>query len=1256
MKKNNIYKETNMNKIPVQTPQLTPTTSSRISIYDPRLDRMVRVSPHSAKAKALYRYYIQELDYDPAWIVPKDLKYYPSSGRFFKVKPPKPAFVTRTAYKSYLASFTLNNHKRLQGFKGFDLLQQFTPVLSELIAKHGGIKFHASARCMMDKTLEGQVLQELDDFFITSSMRSVTNSSQLADALSASIDTMREQVPEKETQGSGWVFKRVILLEMHVAKYKPLKGSSYFDLPRNLKLKKAIVNVKNKDDHCFQWSVLAALFPSEHHGERVSHYTKHVDKLDWSGLTFPVALSDIPKFEQRNCISINVYGYDKGPYVLHKSHLDDATTQHVDLLYIQQAGQSHYCWIKDFSRFARVPSDHKHCAKHFCRHCLHGFPTHEKLQIHLTHGCREITEARPVMPSGDDAVLAFKNFDKQYKAPFVIYADFECLTKPISKASRDSSRSHTDAYQRHEPCGFCAHIVSSDPNQTFKPVVYRGDNTVQEFIIKIKEIEDMLMAKIRTTAKMVMSDAEKQQHRCASHCCLCKKPLDQDKVRDHCHLTGRYRGAAHSSCNLEEGKKRTRRYKIPVFFHNLKGYDGHLIVSEVGKHTSNLSAIPQNYEKFISFSFSHLRFLDSMGFLNASLDTLGKNLYENGKGKDKFIHSARHCAKPEHLDLVLKKGVYPYDYMSDWSRFEEQQLPAQSKFYSKLSDTDISKDDYLHAQQVWSTFGCKTLGDYHDLYMKTDVLLLADVFENFRSICLEYYELDPAHYFTTPNFAWDAMLKVTGVQLELLQDYDMHLMVEQGLRGGIAMISHRHAEANNPYMGDEYDKNEEHSYIAYLDANNLYGQAMVQSLPSGGFEWSDERGVDALIERYADNETQGCIVKCDIEYPAALHDDHNDYPLAPERKLVTAEMLSPYATALQSKLQIGKDVAEKLVPNLMNKRGYVVDIRNLKYYVEKGLRVTNIHSVITFNQSKWMKSYIDFNTEKRKQAKNDFEKDFFKLMYNSCFGKTMENLRNRVDISFVTSNGEWGDHAVKKDRTVERKLASPLYDGHIIYNEDLVAIKQKKKELLLNKPIYAGMCILDLSKLHMYRFHYDVIKKQYADRAKLLFTDTDSLCYHIRTNDFYADMHTERELYDLSNFDKTSAYYDETNKKVLGKFKDECDGKPPCEFIGLRPKMYSLKVGSKEKKTGKGIKKAFLKKEVTHADYKRCLLSNNRADQQQLASFNTIRSKRHEISTFEINKVGLCAYDNKRYLLDDGITSYSYGHHRTASIPSKMPE
>jgi hypothetical protein len=270
-------------------------------------------------------------------------------------------------------------------------------------------------------------------------------------------------------------------------------------------------------------------------------------------------------------------------------------------------------------------------------------------------------------------------------------------------------------------------------------------------------------------------------------------------------------------------------------------------------------------------------------------------------------------------------------------------------------------------------------------------------------------------------------------------------------------------------------------------------------------------------------------------------------------------------------------------------------------------------------------------------------------MSNATFGKTMENKRNRVNMEFITSNSEFKIHHFKKDRTIERKLASPLYTGHLIYDSNLAAIKSKKKQLVLDKPIYAGATILDLSKLHMFAFHYDVIKAQYGERAKLLFTDTDSLCYHIQTDDIYKDMYKSQELYDLSNLPHDSPFFDKTNKKVLGKFKDECDGAAAAEFVGLRPKMYSLKVGSKEKKTGKGIQRGFLKKHVRHADYKRCLQSEQRADQQQRATFNAICSRKHKLSSLTVNKVGLCAFDNKRYLLN-AVDSLSYGHWRIIRV------
>ena len=305
----------------------------------------------------------------------------------------------------------------------------------------------------------------------------------------------------------------------------------------------------------------------------------------------------------------------------------------------------------------------------------------------------------------------------------------------------------------------------------------------------------------------------------------------------------------------------------------------------------------------------------------------------------------------------------------------------QELFYSSLSQENISEEDYKHAQQVWDTFSCTSLGDYHDLYLQTDVMLLVDVFENFRCTAMATYGLDPAHYLTLPGYSWDALLKSTEVSLELITDPDMYLFIEKGLRGGISMVSHRHARANNRYM-QNYDPEQPTSFLQYLDANNLYGWAMSQPMPTGNFRWVDYS--EKLLDTPPDSST-GYFLEVDLDYPASLHAEHNDYPLAPEKVAVTKDMMSPYQQKLVEDLELGAASfnCKKLVPNLMSKQRYVLHYRNLQLYRQLGMEIVKVHKVLAFHQTPWMAPYIMKNTQLRTAAKNDFEKDFFKLMNNA---------------------------------------------------------------------------------------------------------------------------------------------------------------------------------------------------------------------------------------------------------------------------------
>ena len=321
----------------------------------------------------------------------------------------------------------------------------------------------------------------------------------------------------------------------------------------------------------------------------------------------------------------------------------------------------------------------------------------------------------------------------------------------------------------------------------------------------------------------------KKQWKKATKCHICYRPftLRDPKVRDHCHYTGLCRGPSHSLCNL--------RYKIPsnipVVFHNLSEYDAHLFIRELGAHMSDMEVITKNKEDYISFSIKvpvekyidkkgeekdkliELRFIDSFKFMASSLDSLTKNLVSGGKELFGFEDYS-----DLQYDLLTRKGVYPYEHINSWDRFEETKLPPINAFYSNLNMSSISEDDYQRAQKVWEEFGIRNLGDYHDLYLRTDVALLANVYEAFRDTCLRHYSPDSAHFYASPGLAWKACLKCTGIKLKLLTDPDMLLMFERGIRGGITQAVRKYASANNKYMGDKFDPKSESSYLQYLQS------------------------------------------------------------------------------------------------------------------------------------------------------------------------------------------------------------------------------------------------------------------------------------------------------------------------------------------------------------------------------------------------------------------------------------------------------
>ena len=844
----------------------------------------------------------------------------------------------------------------------------------------------------------------------------IHNQDELTQALEDSVKQILLQMQNLEGSTSNLRFKNIFSITIHYDKFDPTRAGRFIELPEWIKLKKACINIKNKDQKCFNYCIQSVAYDkiSKHHPEEMFHYNKLKDDiLNWDGVNFPTGNRDIDRFEENNkLVSINVFETDDclndNKIIIHRGTKNRNAKYEIDLLKVYDEDNNyHYVLVKNKSRLLNCQSNKNINKKHYCHHCLNPFSTEKARKKHLEKGCMASEGQQTKMPD-KDTYVEFEKHNTKLPCPFVIYGDFECL-------STKSNTGIKGTYQEHKPCGYMLNVVSRIDN-TCQPYLYRGEDCMKQFVEKLTEIKKDIFEKMNMNKPMDdLTNEQKIEFKLASNCSICGKKFepDDEKVRDHCHFTGKYRGAAHVKCNLDYS---FRYFKIPIFFHNLKNYDAHLIIAKANElnielnQNKRIDVIAQNSEKFITFSFGACQFKDSFAFLTASLDKLvGLNRYEgNEKIKDWETHFRYTSTNPyikskTDLNLLTDKGVYPYDHMNSWDKFDETQLPKKEDFYSHLYEENTTDKDYARANIVWKHFNIRNLGEYHDLYLMTDVYLLTDVFEKFRDMCLNYYGLDPAYYLTLPNYSWNAFLSLTGVKLQQIHIKEMYEMIENGLRGGMTQCSFKKVEANNKYMNEDYDKSKPSSYISYLDANSLYGLAMCKKLPYDDFKWYYGRMDEKRVVKYSDDDDTGYIVEVDLGYPKELHDLHKDYPLAPEIMSINENMLSKVEKDIH-KYYYGKDASDektnKLVLNVMDKKKYVLHTSALKFYLQHGLSLRKVHRAISFKQANFLKPFIEFNTEKRKNAKNDFEKDLFKLMNNSVYGKTMENVRNHIDLNW----------------------------------------------------------------------------------------------------------------------------------------------------------------------------------------------------------------------------------------------------------------
>ena len=1086
-------------------------------------------------------------------------------------------------------------------------------------------------------------------------------------------------------------------------------GQGLFPLPRPLAVKQAVVNVDAASE-CFKYALLSILHyndVSRHRRNIPCSYGQWVGELNFGDLDVNnIAISDVPKVETLNNLKINIHVWKGKVLTIRYNNRNVIAPKTVNVLLVEHNGLRHYCGITSLSRLY-FNKDKNHARKVFCERCCRPFSSNRKsirelkktLEEHFQF-CREGRLQIEALPK--DKNYSYKYFAAEESPVLVCYSDIECYIDPTTKKHHPAMIGMYEVYH--------SHFTALRENAMMRN--WHGEQCIEQYLKfldkRVRELTRQIHA--LTDQPMIISRDEQRAFDNTTSCPKCKTAFSSGgkhrKVRDHCHITGRFRGALCHVCN---SRLRLKRRFLPVVFHNFKGYDGHLICKQaIGEMKGwSLRVIPVTHEKYMSLVarvevgktrkgkayYFDIVFLDSLQFLSSSLASLVANLDHLPITEHRL--RARYPAISD--SVIRRKGVYPYSYFDSLSRLDETCLPPIAAFKDDLSNRECSPEDYAHAQRAWQEFECRNFRMYTARYMNLDIYLLADVFEAFRELSLREDGLDPVHFVSLPGLSYTACFKRSGETIDLLQDIDMVRMFERGIRGGLTFVNQHQITAQLPEHfnnedgdSENVDLSEDHNqegrisfdeleelantpeenrgpnnervkrildkllkFLVYWDMNNLYGSALSQFLPCSEFSWLSEAmlkffSIAQNILDLRDDGEWGYLFEVDLRYPPELHASTADFPLAPESDFIGEDMFSSFMKSYYSALCSQRNISCKYTPyrklllTQYDKERYVCHFSILKFYLEMGMQLVRVRSAIRFRQKRFVESYIRYNSERRAAALSAFVKDFYKLKNNSFFGKTMEDVRHRIDFKIVTN-----------ERQLDKYVNSPLFMDRDIFSEKVIGVHMFRSKVVLNKPIYIGQAVLDLSKLEMYRFFYYQIKRCPLIRQPVLVGgDTDSFFLALYTNrgvelkDIYEYF---SDIFDSSNYPRDHPLYSTSNRARLGCFKDEAAGKVIEEMILLRPKMYSIKFLGEDAsiKRAKGISR-HLVASTSHQEYREAFSSMTETSYQM----TILRSRLHTVETVTFRKRGLSAWEDKRCWLEAN-SSVPHGSHLSGVPPPK---
>jgi len=1045
----------------------------------------------------------------------------------------------------------------------------------------------------------------------------------------------------------------------------------------------SVFKIYQSKDESFIYSILAAIYSHKIDARsfhQPSAYRKYKKLLNVANTPLPMKNKNIKLFLRNNSrldISIRLFDsilISKNDMKIYEHKVIGKGRKIINILfhkrYKNKQSYYHYFWIKNINNIK------KSFKKHFvCVVCYNKFSTSKALNRHLLTCNSKTVDVYPP----EKSYLSFD--DKKaakYACPLSIigFADFE--TKIVSTDNKDEFK---DAFDRidsfttrkkvHQIVSFSLIFVDNDGKLIFEKTSC-AKNAGECFFQTLDSIEENLLLSICKNKASFdtksLTSEELQRFNKATNCEICHVKFENnDRLRcknlDHCHYTNKYRYASCTMCNL---LNRSQTH-IPIYFHNFCSYDSNLLLNVINKN-SNVRTPPKflfsNLQKLRFLSYNSYKFKDSLEHLPSSLSKLVSELNNPHQNhnfpifyQSKIIQSflpkneSKESIKIKIKLLTGGKGIYPYSLCNDADIMKKMtNFPPIEKFFNDLTNTSCTLEDYKFAVNVYKSFNCKNLYEYTILYNHTDTLILAEIMMVYRKVIQDHFQMDIHHFLGIPGLSFNIMLKISKVKLELISDPEMSDFFQKSIRGGMSFITTRKAKS------DYIDSNIENckgrmTHIRYIDGNNLYGSQMLFDLPTEDYKFEDEKFVKK-IEKKLKNRKQisigerGMFLEVDLNYPKKLHKLHEDFPLAPERYKITYNELSPINQFLYKKMQknTSQDTycEKKLIPTFHNRKYYILHIKCLLFYLSHGLILKKIHRIVSFKQKPFLKEYILTLTNLRSisAAKNlTFFVNVFKLLANSTYGKFAQNPNNFTYAKLCLC-----------ERDLKKAINSNRFLRASIVNQDVAIVEYKPEKLLYDSPFSVATTILDLAKLHLYYYYYDVLKPTFVpDKVTLIATDTDSIIFSVNCPNFFTK-YKKLPLFDFSNFKKHDFLYSDKNRKALLFFKDENPSDFIKEFIGLRSKLYVIKtVSNHEDKKCKGYNRKFKDTLLTYEKYKNC---HKNLTQHRLPLL-AIRSFDHQLYTVLQNKVVLNNYDSKMFICNCNIHTFFYGSNDINAICKK---